>query len=288
VKPVEILILIAVQLVWGFNFGISRHAVQHIPPIFFMALRFAIIAAVLLPFARAPHGHWRGVALFSFTLGFVHFSLMMTGLKGIDAATAALASQIQVPVAAVLAAIFYKDYFGWRRTLGLCLGIAGIAVLVGSPDLDGRYVPLGLVIAGCCAWAVANLQIKQLSALDIATVNGWMSLMAVPQLLLASWFLEEGQLRSMREADVGSWVALAYQAFMVVIIGYALWQRALRLYPVNQVMPFVLLLPISGVLSGVIILGEPVTWWTAAGGLLTLAGVAIIILRRPDTGARAA
>ncbi len=287
-KPVEILILIAVQLVWGFNFGISRHAVQQIPPIFFMALRFALIAAVLLPFARLPTGNWRGVALFSFTLGLVHFSLMMTGLKGIDAATAALASQIQVPVAAVLAAIFYRDYFGWRRTLGLCLGLAGIAVLVGSPDLEGRYMPLALVIAGCCAWAVANLQMKELSALDIATVNGWMSLLAVPQLLVASWLLEERQIESLGTADMGSWVALGYQAFMVVIIGYALWQRALRLYPVNQVMPFVLLLPISGVLSGVLILGEPVTWWTAVGGALTLAGVAIIILRRPDIGARAA
>jgi O-acetylserine/cysteine efflux transporter len=76
---------------------------------------------------------------------------------------------------------------------------------------------------------------------------------------------------------------VAFQAIAIVILSYWLWYRLLRRYSVNQTMPYLLLLPIFGVLSGVALRGEPLTWPMALGGLLTIAGVAVIILRRPKS-----
>ena len=82
---------------------------------------------------------------------------------------------------------------------------------------------------------------------------------------------------------------LFYQVVVMVIISYALWYRLLRKYSVGQVMPLTLLLPILGVLSGVLLLGEPMTWQKVVGGLLTVMGVGVIVVRRariaePRTG----
>ena len=67
-----------------------------------------------------------------------------------------------------------------------------------------------------------------------------------------------------------------------VIIGYGMWYPLLRRYQMNQAMPFTLLVPIFGVASGIVMLGESLSLQTAAGGLMTMAGVAIIVLRRPQ------
>ena len=74
---------------------------------------------------------------------------------------------------------------------------------------------------------------------------------------------------------------MLYQSVLVFGLGYGLWYRLLRRYQVNQTMPFLLLVPVFGVASGVAFLGEELTATLIAGGLLTVAGVAIILIRRP-------
>src|SRR3546814_5146442 len=80
-----------------------------------------------------------------------------------------------------------------------------------------------------------------------------------------------------------SWVCFAviHQSVVVVAIGYGYWYWLMRRYQMNQIMPATLLVPPFGVLSGVIFLGESLTLTLIAGGLMTIVGVGIIILRRP-------
>src|SRR3546814_9483163 len=75
----------------------------------FMALRFALVAILLLPFAKRPEGQWGAVFAIAVTLGLLHFSFMFHGLKTVDAGTASIAIQLQVPFASLLAAIVFKD-----------------------------------------------------------------------------------------------------------------------------------------------------------------------------------
>jgi O-acetylserine/cysteine efflux transporter len=219
--------------------------------------------------------------MLSFTLGCVHFSLMFTGLRDLDAAAAAIAIQIQVPFAALIAAIFLNDKLGWRRTLGMALAFAGIVVMAGEPRVAGSLWPLLLVVAASFMWAVANVQIKQLGAVDGFALNAYLGLFAAPQLFITSALLEEGQIRALLSADWIGWSSVLYMAVMVTIISYALWYRVLRRYTVNQAMPFTLLVPVIGVLSAALLLDEPLSWRVILGGVATIAGVAVIVLRRP-------
>lgn len=281
IQPVHILLLVMVTLIWGLNFVVAKVGIEQFPPIFMMTLRWALVGLLFAPFAKRPRGRWRAVFLVSFTLGFLHFAMMFTGLKDIDAATAAIAIQLQVPFAALLAALFLNDSLGWRRVAGMAIAFAGVAIIAGEPRLEGNYLALALVIGAACIWSVANIQIKAMGELDGMALNAWIGILAAPQLLLASLALEEGQWAALTTADWRGWAAVLYQSFVVVALGYGTWYWLLNRYKVNQVMPFMLLVPFFGVLGGVVFLSEPLTRALVGGGLLTIVGVGIIILRRP-------
>lgn len=261
---------------------VNKLAVAELPPILFIAARFVLVAAFLLPFVPSPRGHWRQIAILSFTLGCLHFSLILTGLKLVPASTVVLITQLQVPFAAILAAIFLRDRLGWRRLSGMVLAFGGVGVVLGVPNLDAPWWAEFLVVGSAFCWALAAIQIKWLgNGVSGNTINAWTALLAVPQLVLASWLLEADQWGSVLEI---SWLgvgAIVYNAVAVVAIGYGVWYHLLKTYDVNQTMPFTLLiLPLALLFTG-LALDEPLTWWLAGGSLLTITGVAIIVLRRP-------
>ncbi len=281
IRPLHVLTLVFVTFIWGMNFAAAKIGLAQLPPLTMMALRWGLIGLMLAPFVPPPRGRWRPVILISFTLGFLHFSLMFWGLRELDAATAAIAIQLQVPFAAVLAMIFFQDILGWRRTLGMATAFIGVAIIAGEPKLDGHYLALAMVIVAACIWSVANIQIKLLGEINGMSLNAWIGVFAAPQLALGSWLLEDGQFEALAAADWRAYASIAYQAVPVVILGYGLWFRLLRRYDVNQVMPFILLVPVFGVFSGIAVLGETVSPAFVVGGCLTILGVGIIILRRP-------
>ncbi len=280
-KLADILVGLMIAFIWGMNFAVSKTGLTQFPPLLMIALRFALVAALLIPFFPMPRDRIKEIALYSVTLGLLHFSLMFNGLARVDAAVAAITIQIQVPVAALLSAVLLRDPPGWRRLLGMALAIGGVTILAGEPRTSSALWAIGLIVAAALVWAISNLQMKRLADIDGFAVNAWMALLATPQLLLASLLIEEGQLAAIVSAGWLGWGAIAYQSVVVVILGYGLWYQLLRRHTVNQVMPFTLLVPLFGVLSGVVFLGEAVTWALAVGGAATITGVGIIVFRRP-------
>jgi O-acetylserine/cysteine efflux transporter len=282
VRPLHLLGFLAVMTVWGGNFVVAKIGLEQLPPILLVALRFMLVAAVLVPLVKVPRGQLGGIAVVSVVLGVLHFSLMFTGLRGIDASTAAISIQLQVPFAALLAALVFGEKLGWRRALGMAIAFCGVAIIAGEPRLQGAYGSLALVISAALVWAVANVLVKRLGDIDGTQLNAWMALFAFPQLLLASFLLEGGQWAALASADWGTvaWV-LVYQALAVVALGYGLWYTLLGRYDVNIAMPFTLLVPPIGVLSGVVFLEETLTWAFLGGGALTVIGVGIVTIRRP-------
>jgi O-acetylserine/cysteine efflux transporter len=279
-RLVDYAIALVVMVIWGLQLPVGKIGVTELPPLLFMAIRFTFVAALICPFFPLPRDKLRGVLLLSFVLGSLHFTCMFTGLSLIDASTASLLLQSQVPFAALLAAIFFCDRLGWRRFLGLLVAIAGVVVIVGEPRFGRDPLPPFLILAASFFWAFANILIKRLGSIDGIALSGWLALFAAPQLLALSLLLESGQGAAMRAADWAGWGAMAYGGIAVTVVSYAMWYPLVRRYPVNQTMPFTLLIPLFAVASSAAILGEKLTVQTALGGVATVLGVAIIVLRR--------
>lgn len=280
-KVRDALFAVLTMLLWGVNFVAIKLGLTEFPPLFLLALRFLLVALVLVWFISPPWEKMGRILALSVTLGGVHFSFMFTGLQYVDASTAAIAIQLQVPFAAALAVLVFKDFLGWRRLTGMTLAFAGIVLIAGEPRVSQNLYGLALVVTAALVWAVANIQIKEMGEVNGFALNAWVSLFAAFQLFLASFLFENGQWQALTQAGWLGWGAILYMVVLVTIIGYGLWYHLMNKYEVNQTMPFTLLVPVFGVLSGVLFLGESLTWQMIAGGALTVVGVGVIVVRRP-------
>ena len=280
-KSTDVALVLGVMMLWGLNFVIGKWAVAELPPIFAIAMRFSLVAVLLLPFVKTPRADLGRIALLSLTLGCIHFSVFFTGVSGIDAGLGSIIAQSQVPFATILGAILFKDYPGWRRWVGMILAFAGIWLAAGEPRVGGGWFYIGLCLAGSLAWAIANFQIKALSHVDGFALNAYMALFAVPMQLAVSFTLESGHWEKVQSASLYAWFGIVFMAVIISVCTYWIWYRLIRRYEVNIVMPYTLLIPVFGVLAGVTISGDPLGWRTVVGCLLTVAGVGIITIRRP-------
>ena len=276
-------ILFGVMVLWGLNFVAAKFGFRDFEPMFMLSLRFLLMGLVLVPFFRVPRAKIGHVLGLSFTLGSLHFGLMFTGVAGVDAAVASLAIQLQVPFASILAAVLFRDYLGWRRLLGMAGAFAGIVLIADEPRMESSLFHLGLIVAASLVFATSNIQVKAMGDAPPFGVLGWSSLFAAPQLFLLSLIFEDSHWRDFQAAGVYGWGAVTYMTVCVGLIGYGTWYSLMRQYAVNQIMPFTLLVPVFGVGGGVWILGEQMSWQMILGSVLTIAGVAVIVLRRPAT-----
>lgn len=281
--PQHLALMVLVQVLWGVNFAIAKFGLDSFSPIFFVALRFTLVAVLLVFVVGLPKRHMlKRLLPLSVTMGVMHFTLIFLGMAHLDAATSSIAIQLQTPFAAIMAAFFFRERVGWRRIAGMIVAFAGVLLIAGEPRFSENPWPLLSVIGAALVWAAGNIQVKALGdTVDAVQLNGWIAILAAPQLLIASWLIEGPQWQHIPEASLVSWGALLFQAIVIAIFTYWIWYNMMRRYPVNQVMPFTLLLPLIGVAAGALLRGETVTWQMMVGGLATVAGVAIIVIRRP-------
>ncbi len=270
---------IAVAVIWGMGFIVAKAAMSHFSPILLMALRFSLTALCLIWFFRPPPGVYSQLFWISLISAALQYSLTFHGLRGIDASTAALLVQLEVPFGLLLAWLVFGDRISSRQALGVIVAFIGAVLIIGEPRLQGDLVYAFLVIGGAFTWAVGQIMIKKLGNVGGFRLLSGVALFAAPQLFVASWLLESDQLSQVRTATPAAWAAVIYLGLVMTALGYALWYRLLGLYSVNQVMPFLLLLPVTSVVGGIAFLGESLTVKIAAGGGLAIVGVAMITLQ---------
>ena len=279
--PSHIAIALGTALLWGFGFVTSKYGADHMPPLFFLALRFTLMALMLLWFVRPPAGRWLAVSLFALTMGAGHFGLFYVALNiGVEASTAAIIWLTQVPLSALLAGIVLRERPGWLALLGIAIAFGGAVLLVGEPRHTGNAVGIALMFGSSIAWAVANVQVKRLTDISPLALNGWMSAISALLLFPLSFALEEGQIASLLQPDWRLHSSLVYQVVGSTLLAYWAWYYLLAHNKVATVAGFMLLVPVTGVIFGVFLLGDPITWQTLVGGAIIVSGVALIVLKR--------
>ena len=108
------------------------------------------------------------------------------------------------------------------------------------------------------------------------TLIAWVAIFATPQLFLSSWLFEDDQIDAIKSAGWIGWGVVIYMGVIMTAVGYAIWYRLLGSYNVNQVMPFLLLLPVVSILGSMLFLGERLALIEVIGCAIVIFGVAII------------
>ena len=281
IAPAHLLLILSVVLVWAYNFIAAKVALTELSPLLLTALRFAVVGAVLLPFVPRPE-RFLPILLISCCLGTAHFALMFWALAiATKVAPLAITVQLNLPFAALLAALLLNDRLGPRRLLGMAVACLGVTWMTFDPAVFAELHALGLAIAAALLWALGSVLTKRFQVSNVFTLNAYMALFAVPQLVVLSALFEQDQLAQITSASAVAWAAVLYNALAVSVFGYAVWFTMLHRYSVNLVTPFTLLVaPVAAVLA-MLVFGEALSLEVVFGGLLTLLGVGVVLLRRP-------
>lgn len=279
-KPLDLLLALAVPTIWGLGFTAAKAGLDQFPPILLMALRFTLTALVLVWFVKPPWPSMGRIFVIAVVSATIQYSLTFTGLKDLYASTAVIVVQLEVPFGALLAALFLKERLGARPAFGMALAFVGVALIAGEPRLGGDHMALILVVSGAFVWAIGQVMIKAMGPFGGFTLIAWVAVFAAPQLFVSSWLFEDGQLEAIRGADWRGWAVVLYLGLVMTALGYAIWYRLLATYRINQVMPFLLLLPVTSIGGSMLFLGERLSTMVATGGAIVIAGVAIIIVER--------
>lgn len=275
-----------VVVCWGLNYVAVKFSVSELPPLLVTSLRFAMVAAAILPFAPIRRAQVPSLILLSFTMGSLHFGILFFAMVSVDAATAAIVLQASVPFGVLIGALMFRERVGLKRGLGVVLGFGGIVILAGAPEGGGHPVAIAMLLFAALCWAFSSALFKLVPPIPALTYIGGTALFAVPQTLAASLLFEHDQMAAISAASAFGWGGVLFSAVGASIVGHGLWYGLVQRHDLSLVVPFTLLAPVIGVIAAVVILGEPFTLAKLSGGLVTMAGVALIQFAWPRRRAR--
>lgn len=277
----DLLLILAVILVWGVNFVVIKVGVADVPPLMLGGLRFLLAAFPALLFLRPPKVPLRLYLLYGMTISVGQFSLLFTAIHvGMPTGLASLVLQSQAFFTMVFAAFWLKERWQANQLAGLVLAGGGL-MLIGSAH--GLSMPLAgfvLTVAAAAMWACGNIvtrAVGRYGPMNQLAFVVWASLVPpVPLLLLSAWI--EGPQAMATALTHFSWSAMgavAYLAWAATLFGYGVWTALLSRYPANRIAPFSLLVPLVGLTTGWIVFGEVLKPIHFAGGALLMAGLLV-------------
>ena len=277
-SPKQILLALIVPITWGLGFTLAKLGLEEFPTLLIMSIRFGIAGLVLVWFTKPPWGHMREIFMVALIGSTIQYGLTYNGLKGIDASTGAILVQLEGPILALMGVFLLKEKLGLTRAIGMGLAVIGVIIIAGEPRLDGQLDSVLLLIVGSAVWAIAQIMVSRLKGISGITILAWVAIMATPQMFIASLLIEDGQWLAITTASYIDWSIILYLALIMTVLGYSVWYHLLSSVDVSKVSPFLMLLPITSIIAGIILLDEKFTSSMAIGGLMIMAGVASTLI----------
>ncbi|MEU1281810.1 EamA family transporter [Streptomyces sp. NPDC005805] len=281
--PAHIALAALVAAVWGLNFVVIEIGLGHFPPLLFSALRFLAAALPAVFLVGRPKVAWKWIVGVGLALGVAKFGLLFTGMdRGAPAGLSSLVLQVQAVFTAVFAFALLGERPGPRRVTGMGVAVAGIVVAAVDEGASGPLLGFLLVVAAAASWGVSNILTRRAAPPDALNFMVWVSVVPVLPLLLLSLLLEgpEQDLAALRSLDWAGVGAIVYVAWVATVFGFGAWGFLMRHHPASSVAPFSLLVPVFGMSSAALFLGEgisPLRWCAA---VLLVGGVALTSLPR--------
>ena len=282
-KIQDIFIALLVPIILGFGFVIAKPAMQYFPPYLLMGMRFTIPALILVWWFPLPKGLYLDLFKVSFIGNTLQYGLTYTGLNIIDASSAVLLVQLEVPFGIIIAFFLLKEIPTIKNIVGLVIAFIGVFILTGAPNLDGKYIGVLLVLAGAFTWSLGAVMAKPLSKkIGAYALMTWLAVFSGPMLLFISLLINGNPVPYFLSANLNSWLTVLFLGFIMQPVGYAAWYYVLRKYPVNKVMPVLLLLPVTGLITSIFLLGEDPPKQVFLGGFVIIFGVALILFTKKN------
>ena len=273
----DLMLALLLPLLWGTAFTLSKPASEHFPTLFMQGGVYLFCSAGYALFTGTARKTPLGIAaLLTLLAGAGQAFLLFLGLSGLDASVAVLLLQVQVPITVLASALINRERISPVRMLGIAIAFGGVAAVAGLPSKPVPLVPLLEVLAGALMWGIGQALIKRFGKDSAPNMFRIVSMLSWPAMLAASLLIEHGQLESVRTATPGIWASLAGLTIGGMALGNGLWYLLVMRRRMDEVAPFLLLMPVVGVVASALVLGETISLSHYLGGALILLGLAIV------------
>jgi drug/metabolite transporter (DMT)-like permease len=253
-------------LVWGCNWPVLKVGVSEIAPLTFRALTLPFAAIGMLVVAKwsgdsiaLPRAWWGRLAWLAFFNIAGWNAFVLFGVQQLPAGRSAIIAYTMPIWATLVAMAVLHEPLNRRKVVGLVLGMMGMAVLLGDDIRHIQSTPIGALLILCAAilWAIGTVLLRKWKP-PIAqnTLSGWMMLMGWLPIAVAAPFFETHPASYLLHLSGTSWFAILYNVFLAGTLAHWAWFTLARTLPVAVSSLSSLPVPVVGVISGMIFLGE--------------------------------
>ncbi|GAP37570.1 permease of the drug/metabolite transporter DMT superfamily [Piscinibacter sakaiensis] len=274
------MLLALLTLVWGLNWPVMKLGVSTYPPLSFRALSMWLGLPVLwaalrwqrLPLA-VPRAHWPALARLTLTNMLVWHVAMILALPTLSSGRAAILGYTMPVFAALWGLALYGERLRGRQAWGVAAAGLGVTLLLWHElgRMAGSPAGVGGMLLAAVVWALGTQQLRRTTLPEpTLTLVWWMSVATTLAMSALAWALERGRWGPVPPAAVG---AIVYNAVLIFGFAQPAWLLLARALPPMASSLSVMMIPVLGVVSGALWLGERLHWQDAAA--LLLMGVAI-------------
>jgi O-acetylserine/cysteine efflux transporter len=268
---------LAAPLCWGLSFTLAKPAVEHFPPLFMLLMVYGAIAIFMTIVHRGSlKTPWSHLVLISALAVTIQGALLFYAVRQVDASTANLVLQTQVPAGVIMGWLIAGEKLTLSKSIGTIIAVLGVVIVIGLPENRPPLIPVLMIVVSGFVWAAGQVYARLLSKDPGVMILKANAIFGVPQLIVATLLLESGQWQSLVTATTGEWLLLLFVGFVGFYLAYMAWYSALKVLPIEQAVPFILLMTPIGLISAVLFLGEKLTGVQILGGAVLMLGLAIV------------
>ncbi len=279
--PRHLLLALIVVAIWGSNFVAIKLSLDDLPPLLLCALRFIFVSFPLVFFVPRPAITLRQLLTYGATMFAAQFAFMFIGMKlGMPAGLASLVLQFQVFVSLALSVAMLGEKIRAVQIVGTLVAAIGFAVVARHTGGDVTLAGLVCVLLAATSWAFANVTSRRLGKVNPLALVVWGGLVVPLPMLAGSLVFEGGPSvvwHALTHTGLAAWLGLAYTVYLSTLVAYSIWSWLLAHYPASTVTPFTLLVPIFGLLTAALYLGETLPGWKLQAAALVISGLVLCV-----------
>ena len=281
-------LLVLLTVVWGINWPVMKLGLEDYPPLTFRAISLVLgvpvlalgLMALKVPF-HMPRRHWPELLWLSATNMFIWHACIIVALKSLSSGRAAILGYTMPIFSAVIGAMLFSAVLSVRNWMGVSAAALGVALWLWHEftGLAGRPASVALALVAAATWALGT-QLLRRTRIDTPTltISFWMTALTAVVMVMLALLLE---LPQWKPPGGVAWASIIFNAVLIFGFAHATWFYLARALPPVASTLSVMFIPVVGVFSGALWLGEILHWQDWAAVTLMMAAIASVLWPAP-------
>jgi len=281
----HLVLLVLLTLVWGLNWPVMKLGVSQYPPLSFRTLSIwfglpvlgAALVLMKIPFSIARRD-WPELLTLSTANMFVWHACVIMAVSSLSSGRAAILGYTMPIFSALIGALFFSAVLSGRAWIGVSAATLGVGLLLWHEltNFAGRPVGVAFALIAAAVWALGTHLLRRTRIRQpTLTLSFWMTALTAVVMSVLSILFERSQWTA---PNATVWAAILYNAVLIFGFAHAAWYTLARELPPVASTLSVMLIPVLGVFSGAVWLGEAVHWQDWVAVVLMVVAIGSVLL----------